>query len=404
MTEITDKKIIMCISGMRGGGAERIACVLMNEFKKRGAYPSVFLTNQTAGESDRRNLDESIPVTGYGDSSDAVGNIKRFGYKLLRIFSSAVCKVFENLKREVPAYFAYLSFFSQYYGQIVKLRNILKSNPDMTVIAFLQPSIPIALLSARGLKNRVIFSERGDPVRLMKKRFGRKFIEKYYSRADCAVFQTEDAKNTYPENIAEKGVVIFNPISPELPEPYDGVRSKNITTFCRISRQKNLPLLIDAFKNVHKDYPDYKLRIIGSPQNADDESVFEDIKKQISDLSLEESVIFEPFSKDVHSLIIKDAVYVNSSDYEGMSNAMLEAMAIGLPCVCTDCPIGGANAVIKDGENGLLVKLGSADELSKSIKKVISDKSLADTLSANGRKIRDELSVGRITDMWLSLI
>ena len=72
MTEITDKKIIMCISGMRGGGAERIACVLMNEFKKRGAYPSVFLTNQTAGESDRRNLDESIPVTGYGDSSDAV--------------------------------------------------------------------------------------------------------------------------------------------------------------------------------------------------------------------------------------------------------------------------------------------------------------------------------------------
>ena len=404
MTEITDKKIIMCISGMRGGGAERIACVLMNEFKKRGAYPSVFLTNQTAGEADRRNLDESIPITGYGDVSDTAGSVKRFGYKLLRIFSSAVCKVFENSKKEVPAYFAYLSFISQYYGQIEKLRNILKSNPDMTVIAFLQPSIPIALLSARGLKNRVIFSERGDPVRLMKKRFGKKFIEKYYSRADRAVFQTSDAKNTYPENIAEKGAVIFNPISPNLPEPYDGERSKNITTFCRISRQKNLPLLIDAFKNVHEDYPDYKLRIIGSPQNADDESVFEDIKKQISDLSLEESVIFEPFSKDVHSLIIKDAVYVNSSDYEGMSNAMLEAMAIGLPCVCTDCPIGGANAVIKDGENGLLVKLGDSRELSKAIKKVISDKSFAEKLSANGRKIREELSVGRITDMWLSLI
>ena len=404
MTEITDKKIIMCISGMRGGGAERIACVLMNEFKKRGAYPSVFLTNQTSEEADGRNLGESIPITGYGGASDSVGSVKCFGYKLLRIFSSAVCKVFEKSKREVPAYFAYLSFVSQYYGQIGKLRSILKSNPDMTVIAFLLPSIPIALLSARGLKNRVIFSERGDPVRLMKKRFGRKFIEKYYSRADCAVFQTSDAKNTYPENIAKKGTVIFNPISPELPEPYDGERSKNITTFCRISRQKNLPLLIDAFKNVHEDYPDYKLRIIGSPQNADDESVFEDIKKQISDLSLEESVIFEPFSKDVHSLIIKDAVYVNSSDYEGMSNAMLEAMAIGLPCVCTDCPIGGANAVINDGVNGLPVKVGDADELSKAIKKVISDKSLAEKLSSNGRKIRDELSVGRITDMWLSLI
>lgn len=404
MTEITDKKIIMCISGMRGGGAERIACVLMNEFKKRGACPSVFLTNQTAEEADRRNLGEAIPITGYGGASDAIGSVKRFGYKLLRIFSSAVCKVFEKSKRAVPAYFAYLSFVSQYYGQIGKLRSILKSNPDMTVIAFLLPSIPIALLSARGLKNRVIFSERGDPVRLMKKRFGRKFIEKYYSRADCAVFQTSDAKNTYPENIAKKGTVIFNPISPELPEPYDGERSKNITTFCRISRQKNLPLLIDAFKNVHENFPDYKLRIIGSPQNADDESVFEDIKKQISDLSLEEFVIFESFSKDVHSLIIKDAVYVNSSDYEGMSNAMLEAMAIGLPCVCTDCPIGGANAVITDGENGLLVKIGGADELSEAVEKVISDKGLAEKLSLNGRKIRDELSVGRITDRWLSLI
>ncbi len=404
MTEITDKKIIMCISGMRGGGAERIACVLMNEFKKHGAYPSFFLTNQTEGEAEKRNLGESVPITGYDVALDDVGIVKRFGYRLLRIFSSAVCKVFEKSKKEVPAYFAYLSFVSQYYGQIEKLRNILKSNPDMTVIAFLQPSIPIALLSARGLKNRVIFSERGDPVRLMKKRFGRKFIEKYYSRADCAVFQTSDAKNTYPENIAKKGTVIFNPISPNLPEPYNGERSKNITTFCRISRQKNLPLLIDAFKNVHENFPDYKLRIIGSPQNADDESVFEDIKKRISDLSLEEFVIFEPFSKDVHSLIIKDAVYVNSSDYEGMSNAMLEAMAIGLPCVCTDCPIGGANAVIKDGENGLLVKVGDADELSEKIKKVISDKSLAEKLSLNGRKIRDELKIENISKQWMELV
>ena len=395
------KSVLMLIPNMVGGGAERVAAMLMNEFYKSGYDVTFMLTSTERKSLIDKDIDKNIPLILLKEQKI---DKTSFGYKLLRLLSSLLCRFFELFGFAVPARIAYLSFISQYSGEISYLRDYLKSNPCTSVITFSQPANPMIMIASRGLENRIIFSERADPVRLMKKRFGRKFIEKYYSRADCAVFQTEDAKNTYPENIAEKGVVIFNPISPELPEPYDGVRSKNITTFCRISRQKNLPLLIDAFKNVHKDYPDYKLRIIGSPQNADDESVFEDIKKQISDLSLEESVIFEPFSKDVHSLIIKDAVYVNSSDYEGMSNAMLEAMAIGLPCVCTDCPIGGANAVIKDGENGLLVKLGSADELSKSIKKVISDKSLADTLSANGRKIRDELSVGRITDMWLSLI
>ena len=391
----------MLIPNMVGGGAERVAAELMNEFYKSGYDVAFMLTSTERKNLIDRDLDRNIPLILMKEQNL---NNDSFGYKFLRLFSSLLCRIFELFGLAVPARIAYLSFISQYSGEIKYLRNYLKNNPDTSVISFSQPANPMIMIASRGLENKIIFSERADPVRLMKKRFGRKFIEKYYSRADRAVFQTSDAKNTYPENIAEKGVVIFNPISPNLPEPYDGERSKNITTFCRISRQKNLPLLIDAFKNVHEDYPDYKLRIIGSPQNADDESVFEDIKKQISDLSLDESVIFEPFSKDVHSLIIKDAVYVNSSDYEGMSNAMLEAMAIGLPCVCTDCPIGGANAVIKDGENGLLVKLGDSRELSKAIKKVISDKSFAEKLSANGRKIRDELKIENISKQWMELV
>lgn len=395
------KRVLMLIPNMVGGGAERVAAELMNEFYKSGYDVAFMLTSTERKNLIDRDLDRNIPLILMKEQNL---NNDSFGYKFLRLFSSLLCRIFELFGLAVPARIAYLSFISQYSGEIKYLRNYLKNNPDTSVISFSQPANPMIMIASRGLENKIIFSERADPVRLMKKRFGRKFIEKYYSRADRAVFQTSDAKNTYPENIAEKGVVIFNPISPNLPEPYDGERSKNITTFCRISRQKNLPLLIDAFKNVHEDYPDYKLRIIGSPQNADDESVFEDIKKQISDLSLEEFVIFEPFSKDVHSLIIKDEVYVNSSDYEGMSNAMLEAMAIGLPCVCTDCPIGGANAVIKDGENGLLVKLGDSRELSKAIKKVISDKSFAEKLSANGRKIRDELKIENISKQWMELV
>ena len=397
-------KIIMCIAGMRGGGAERVASVLLNEFKQRGNDVSVFVTSMRSADIVRQSLDGDIPVTASCDIGNNANAAVRLAYLILRFFSSAVCRLFEKTGRCAPAYFAYLSFVSQYYNEIRNLRRVLKSNPGAAVIAFLQPSIPIALLAARGLDNKVIISERGDPKRLMQKRFGRKFIERYYTRADAVVFQTEDAKNTYPDNIAKKGTVIFNPISPGLPAPYTGERNNNITAFCRISRQKNLPLLLDAFAAVHSDYPDFKLRIIGSPQNGDDEAVFESVKKKVSDLSLENCVIFEPFSKNVHSLILKDFMYVNSSDYEGMSNAMLEAMAIGLPCVCTDCPIGGAFAVIKDGENGLLVPTGGVGELARAITRVISEPELARRLGQNGSKIADELAIQNITDKWLELI
>ena len=94
---------------------------------------------------------------------------------------------------------------------------------------------------------------------------------------------------------------------------------------------------------------------------------------------------------------------MNSSDYEGMSNAMLEAMAIGMPVVCTDCPIGGASAVIKNGENGMLAKVGDADDFADAIIRVLSDKSLAESLSLNGAKIRDELSIKNISKKWMEL-
>ena len=97
-------------------------------------------------------------------------------------------------------------------------------------------------------------------------------------------------------------------------------------------------------------------------------------------------------------------MYVSSSDYEGISNSMLEAMAIGMPVVCTDCPIGGAKATIKDGENGLLVPIKDADALYMGMKKVIEDKALADKLSHNAAKLRDELSLDKITDRWIELL
>ena len=97
-------------------------------------------------------------------------------------------------------------------------------------------------------------------------------------------------------------------------------------------------------------------------------------------------------------------MFVSSSDYEGMSNSMLEAMAMGLPCVCTDCPAGGARAVIKDGENGLLTPVGDSHALYLAMKKIAENPGLANKLSQNSVKIRNKQSVDKIIKKWMELI
>lgn len=397
---MSNKKFLMIMPVMKGGGAERVAALLTNEFHKSGFDCEFILTSMKKEEAINRDLNTAIPLTDIEKKQNA---FSKLFFAALAVFASLLCKPFEALGRQTPALFAYLSFVAQYHAEIKAVRNKLKKSPEASVVAFLPPTIPITLLAARGLPNKIIISERGDPKRQMKKRYGYNFIKKYYRRADAVVFQTNDAKAAYPENIAAKGTVIFNPINDKLPEPYWAEREKYVTTFCRVSRQKNLPVLVEAFAEFHKEYGDYRLKIIGEPQNDDDRAHLAQAKELAEKLLITDFIDFLPFSPEVHNLIIRDAMYVNSSDYEGMSNAMLEAMAIGMPVICTDCPIGGANAVIRNGENGILTEVGNAKEMSEAMKKIAGDKEFAHKLSANAAKIRDELSLENISEKWMEL-
>ena len=397
---MSNKKFLLIMPVMKGGGAERVAALLTNEFHKNGFDCEFMLTSMKKEEAINCDLDSAIPLT---DIEKKENLFSKLFFAFLAVLSSILCKPFEILGKQAPALFAYLSFVSQYHAEIKSVRNKLKKSPDTSVVTFLQPSIPITLIAAKNLPNRIVISERGDPKRQMKKRYGYNFVKKYYQRADAVVFQTNDAKAAYPKNISAKGTVIFNPINDKLPEPYFGEREKYVTTFCRVSRQKNLPLLVEAFADFHKEYGDYRLKIIGEPQNDDDTASLNEAKTLAAKLSVTGYIDFEPFSAKVHSLIIRDMMYVNSSDYEGMSNAMLEAMAIGMPVICTDCPIGGANAVIRNGENGILTEVGNADEMSEAMKKIAGNKEFADTLSLNAAKIRDELSIENISKKWMEL-
>ena len=98
------------------------------------------------------------------------------------------------------------------------------------------------------------------------------------------------------------------------------------------------------------------------------------------------------------------AIFVSSSDYEGISNSMLEALGMGVPTICTDCPIGGAREMISDGENGILVPVGDDNTLYLAMKKIIENPDFANKISNNAVRIRDQYPVRKIAEEWLKYI
>lgn len=200
--------------------------------------------------------------------------------------------------------------------------------------------------------------------------------------------------------------VINNPISNQLPQPFSGTRNKRIVNFCRISPPKNLGLLIDSFELFYKEYKDYSLHIYGdvSVDVPSDYSYLETLVDMIKKKGLENAVFLHSSREDIHQVILDSAMFVSSSDFEGLSNSMLEAMAIGMPCICTDCMGGGTREVMKDHENGLIVPMNDKNEMYRAMKEFADNPDLAKTCSKNATKIRELLSTDNIVKQWIKVL
>lgn len=247
-------------------------------------------------------------------------------------------------------------------------------------------------------KIKFLGAERTDPRSEPKTKIKRLFRNFSFCFMNKIVFQTEDAKKYFPKIAQKKSIVIPNPISPNLIKEYHGEREKNFVTFCRIDKQKNLYMMIDAFIISHKSHPEFKLEIYGNG------IIEKEIKEYIRSSNAEDFIKMYDFCTNIHEKIIKKYAFLSSSDYEGISNSMLEAMAIGLPCICTDCPCGGAKMIIQDGINGILVPVKNAQIMSGKINELIENKELADKLSINASKIREELNQELICKKWEEFI
>lgn len=284
------------------------------------------------------------------------------------------------------------------YSGIKKFYSFIKNNNyDIFIGIDLLPNILLSSVKLWNKNIKVIISERNAPKQT-KLNIVWKILRYFlYEHADRIVFQTDGAKNAYKKRIAAKGQVIFNPLRKDIPFRNNNIQ-KEIISVGRLNLQKNYELLLYAFRDIYKDYPNYKLRIFG--QGAEEEN----LKKLCKKLGIESRVLFEGYKKDVNECMKNSEIFVMTSKYEGMPNALIEAMAMGFPVISSDCPSGGPRSLIQDHENGLLFENDNLGSLIFCLREVLDSPELRKKLSENSIKIREKLDENLIIKRWQELI
>ena len=288
-------------------------------------------------------------------------------------------------------------------------RHIKKVQPDV-VIAFMEAVYEFVLLALLGTKVPVISSERKDPATLG---LLRKFLRwMLLPTATAHVVQTQQIKQYYYQLIQKKTHIIYNPVNERVFEiSYDNhddndnlklkvkkERLNRIISVGRLYPQKNQKMMIEAFAKIAPKFPEWSLVIYGEgPERDFLESLVSSFKIQVSSrISLPgrcETVIEE---------VAKSKVFCLSSDYEGMSNAMIEALCVGTPVISTK--VSGTDELIRDGENGLLVDIGDTDGLAQAFEKLLSNQELREQLGKEGQKLATQFKTDTIVDQWEGLI
>ncbi len=357
-------KILFCIDNLKKGGAERVLSIIANNFCK--SYDvSIMILN----EKIMYDLDERINIIRLDNETS---KRKRGYHKLIRIFN-----------------------------RIFKMKQYLKNENYDIIVSFL-PEMSFLASFCKGKKNKLIISDRNDPNMEYNSKLYYHLMKKLYPRADGFIFQTPDAKRYFDSLInfsKKKWSIIENPIKEEfICERYKGKRIKEIVSVGRLQEQKNFELLIKAFSKIEKKHVDYKLKIYGEGE------LRTKLQNLIVDLKLEDKILLCGQKDNIKEEIYKSKLFIMTSNYEGIPNALIEAMCLGLLVISTDCPCGGPKLFIDNGFNGYLIPVNDEKCLVETIDKALSDDKKSEELGNNASKIGARVHPKIIIKKWENFI
>ena len=348
-----EKKISFVLGSMGRGGAERVISILSSEFANDGWITQIclLLFNRVDYE-----LDKSTKIFDFTGGMSS--RLKRLPYWLRTI---------------------------RHY--------VKKEKPDV-IVSFAARINVLVLLATLGLHVKVIVSERNDP-----KHDGRGFITRLmvrllYPFANRIVFQTKRSLQYFPKNILKKGEIIPNPISVSCYA--SSQKKKKIVTVGRLTKQKNQSMLIRAFANIQKDFPDHELYIYGDGEQKGNLIALSE------SLNIVNKVHFEGNIPNVHEKITDAELFVLSSDYEGLSNALLEALMMGIPCISTNC--AGVDEAIQNGVCGLIVPIKDEEKLENAMREVLSNPDVQKEFSENGKFLSKKYEKNVVVKKWMEYL
>ncbi len=279
--------------------------------------------------------------------------------------------------------------------RVINLRKIvMKENPDV-VLSFLGSCNKRMLIGTIGLKTRKIVSVRNDP----NYEYARSGLSKFFARnifklADGVVFQTKDASSYFPKCVVNKSTIILNPVDLKFYNVKRDDNPKNIVTAGRLFPQKNQKLLIEAFSKICDEFKDDNLIFYGEG------SLRQELLDLCKNLHIENRVSLPGNVDNVEQMLSKAKIFVLTSNFEGLPNALMEAMAMGLPCISTDCPCGGPRTLIDNDISGKLVRVGDIDELANVLRDVLNDSEKQKMFATNARCKADEFKPSIILKKW----
>lgn len=347
-------RIAFFIGHMGHGGAERVISILANEYADKGWDVDILML---LAEDVKHKLHPRVrTISLVGDSHSYLKN------------------AFTWLKR------------IRKYARVEK--------PDR-IVSFIGRINALVLTATLGMKVPVIVSERNDPKHDGRGKVMLWYCNQIYHRAKAIVFQNKYEQSCFSESLKSKGIVIPNPVHVTITKSNGGTGFV-VATAGRLNPQKNHFMLIDAMAIVHKKHPKAKCRIYG------DGKLQEELQTYINEKNLTEVVTLEGNHTDIHEKLAVCSVFAMTSEFEGLSNALIEAMMIGMPCISTDYP--GADELINDGVNGLLVKCGDATALASVINKIINGEIDAAQLAQQGSEDAKKFKKDHVLSLWNQVI